>query len=93
MQVKFKAYVVGAQYFDIADEKSGEVKRYSRLYTLSPASPGKPDQVGMLPGLIRCNSEVLRTLAGKKLPLECEVTADMEVNGKGVARPVISGVA
>lgn len=87
MKVQMQVYVVGAQYYDIADDKTGAINRYTSIFTLEPVEDEKPDRVGYRPAKVRAvTSDVLRALAGLQLPAELMCDCEFRTNAKGESK-------
>lgn len=87
MKVQMQVYVVGAQYYDILDDKTGAVNRYTSIFTLEPCEDEKPDRVGYRPAKVRAvTSDVVRALAGLQLPAELMCDCEFRTNAKGESK-------
>lgn len=87
MRVETTATVIGARYYDITDERTGEVKRYTSIFTIQP-SESMPDRCGMESGKLRGDSsDLVKQLAGMKLPAELRLEIELAVNAKGESKP------
>lgn len=85
--------VMGAQYYDITDDKTGEIKRYTSLFACGPVEADKADRVGMKFEKFRCaDSAIVQQLKAVKLPAEIPCDCEFNVNAKGEARIVVHAV-
>lgn len=93
MRMQTTLYVIGARFYDIADDKTGEIKRFTTIWGIQPQEADKHDRTGFEPQKIRCaNSEVVKKLAGIKLPAEIECQAELSINGKGEAKLIVHDI-
>lgn len=87
MKVETVATVIGARYYDITDERTGEVKRYTSIFTVQQ-SENQPDRCGMEAGKLRGDSsELVKQLSGMKLPADLRMEIELSVNAKGESKP------
>ncbi|MGQ0619664.1 MAG: hypothetical protein ACT4QA_07050 [Panacagrimonas sp.] len=81
------AQVIGARYYDIPDEKTGEIRRFTSVFTVQQ-SQANPDRCGFEAGkLSGDNSDLVKQLAAIKLPSEVQMEVEINPNAKGQARP------
>lgn len=93
MKVQTTIFAVGARYYDIADDKTGEIKRFTSVFVLTPTQSGFNDRAGYEPGKVRCsNSEVVKKLMTIKLPAEIHAECEITVNAKGESRLIIHDI-
>ena len=87
MRVTTTALVIGARYYDITDEKTGEIKRYTSVFTMQ-AAENQPDRCGMEAGKLRGDTyELVQQLSKMKLPAELMLEVELSVNAKGESKP------
>ena len=87
MKVQMQVYVAGSKYYDIADDKTGAIKRYTSIFTLEPFEDDMPDRVGYGPAKVRAvSSDVVRALAGLQLPAELMCDCEFRTNAKGESK-------
>lgn len=90
MKVQLEAMVIGAQFYDIPDEKTGQINRYTAVFFIQPAEAGKDDRVGQVPGKFKSrNSEIIRKLRARQLPALFKLDAEITVNAKGESRTTV----
>lgn len=93
MKIQMTIYIMGARFYDIADDKTGEIKRFTSIFGIQPLEADKPDRVGFEPQKIRCNnSEVIAQLKQIKLPAELPCECELNVNGKGEAKVIVHSI-
>lgn len=87
MRVETIATVIGARYYDIVNEKTGEMNRYTSIFTMQPGE-NQPDRCGMEAGKLRGDSsELVKQLAGIKLPADLKLEIELSVNANGESKP------
>lgn len=87
MKVVTTAHVIGARFYDIPDDKTGEIKRYTSVFTVQQ-SESQPDRCGFEAGKLRGDSsELVKQLSAMKLPCELTLEVELTVNAKGESKP------
>lgn len=86
MKVQMQMTILGARYYDIADEKTGQVRRFTSIFTAEQMGD-EGDRAGMQAGKVSCdNSAVVQQLKGQRFPLDATAECSMVVNAKGQAK-------